>query len=84
GLFIGVELVRDSNLAPAHEQATYIAERMKQEGVLIGVDGAHRNVLKIKPPLCFASSDARTLADALEMILHEDFAQPDAARQAPG
>ena len=78
GLFIGAELVnaRDT-LAPAAAQAAYIAERMKQEGVLVGVDGALRNVLKIKPPMCFSAEDAETLARVLEGVLREDFAQPD-------
>jgi len=75
GLFIGVELV-NARAAPAAAQAAYIAERMKQEGVLIGVDGPLRNVLKIKPPMCFSMDNAETLARALEHILREDFAQP--------
>lgn len=80
GLFIGVELVNDRDrLTPARAQADYIAERMKQEGILIGTDGPWRNVLKIKPPMCFASANATTLVDALEMILREDFAQPGEA-----
>ena len=84
GLFIGAELVnaRDT-LAPAAAQAAYIAERMKQEGVLVGVDGALRNVLKIKPPMCFSAEDAETLARVLEGVLREDFAQPDECAAAP-
>ena len=78
GLFIGVELVNDrETLLPAAEQAVYIAERMKQEGVLIGVDGPLRNVLKIKPPLCFSRDDAAQLSQTLENILREDFAQSE-------
>ena len=77
GLFIGVELVNDrDSLAPAAAQADYIAERMKQEGILIGTDGPWRNVLKIKPPLCFSQDNAAVLVETLEMILREDFAQP--------
>ena len=77
GLFIGVELVNDrDSLAPAAAQADYIAERMKQEGILIGTDGPWRNVLKIKPPLCFSQDNAAVLVETVEMILREDFAQP--------
>ncbi|MGR3914248.1 MAG: aminotransferase class III-fold pyridoxal phosphate-dependent enzyme [Gammaproteobacteria bacterium] len=79
GLFIGVELVdAHDTLAPAAAQAAYIAERMKQEGVLIGVDGPLRNVLKIKPPMCFSADNAEMLVRVLENILREDFAQPGA------
>jgi 4-aminobutyrate aminotransferase-like enzyme len=40
GLFIGVELVRDRNtLEPAGAKATFVANRMRDEGILIGTDG---------------------------------------------
>ncbi len=85
GLFIGVELVNDrESLAPARGQAEYIAERMKQEGVLIGTDGPSGNVLKIKPPMCFSAANVGVLVDALEMILGEDFAQPGSAERGGG
>ena len=78
GLFIGVELVRDRNsLMPAASQASYIAERMKQNGVLISTDGPLHNVLKIKPPLCFDQDNAGFLLERLESVLEENFAQRD-------
>ena len=81
GLFIGIELVTDRQTAhPAADQAAYIAERMKQEGVLIGVDGPQRNVLKIKPPMCFNKTNADQLVERLGWILQEDYAQADMAR----
>jgi len=78
GLFIGVELVRDRiSLMPAASQASYIAERMKQNGVLISTDGPLHNVLKIKPPLCFDKDNAGFLLERLESVLEENFAQID-------
>ncbi len=78
GLFIGVELVvNPEQKTPAQQQASYVAERMKQLGVLISTDGPHHNVLKIKPPLCFNHDNANTLSDCLAQVLAEDFAQPD-------
>jgi 4-aminobutyrate aminotransferase-like enzyme len=65
---------------PAAQQASYIAERMKQEGLLISTDGPDHNVLKIKPPLCFDQSNADQLVTCLDRILQEDFAQPWAFR----
>jgi 4-aminobutyrate aminotransferase-like enzyme len=79
GLFIGVELVRDSMiLEPAAEETKYIVERMKDLGVLISLDGPLNNVLKIKPPLVFTMKDADRLIDALEIVLQED---PVASKQ---
>jgi 4-aminobutyrate aminotransferase-like enzyme len=76
GLFVGVELVLDrETLAPATEQASYVANRMKECGVLLGTDGPFHNVLKIKPPLVFTETDADFLVGTLDRILEEDFLQ---------
>ena len=76
GLFIGVELVTDRELlTPAAGQAGYIAERMKQRGILISTDGPLHNVLKIKPPMCFSRDNAEQFLATLELILSEDNAQ---------
>ncbi len=73
GLFIGVELVLDrETLIPAVKQASYIIERMKEEGILISIDGPLHNVLKIKPPLVFTKANADFLVDTLDEILGED------------
>ena len=72
GLFLGVELVRDrTTLEPAAAEASYVGERMKQLGVLIGIDGPFRNVLKIKPPMVFTKTDADRLTNALNHVLSE-------------
>ncbi len=73
GLFIGVELVRDTLiLEPAVEESRYIVERMKDLGVLISLDGPLNNVLKIKPPLIFSIKDADRLIDVIDAVLQED------------
>ncbi len=72
GLFIGIELVRDrKTLEPATPEAAYVAERLKDLGVLAGTDGPFRNVLKIKPPMVFTTNDADRLVEALDRILTE-------------
>jgi len=77
GLFVGVELVRDREmLTPAPEQAAYIANRMRDHGILLSTDGPFHNVLKIKPPLVFTRHNADELVSALDKILDEDLAQP--------
>jgi len=77
GLFLGIELVRDrESLEPAAEQASYVVERLKERGFLLGTDGPLRNVIKIKPPLVFSRDDADDLADALDRVLGESFCAP--------
>ncbi|MBM3293985.1 MAG: aminotransferase class III-fold pyridoxal phosphate-dependent enzyme [Candidatus Aminicenantes bacterium] len=72
GLFLGLELVRDRETRePAGPEANYVANRMREEGVLIGTDGPFRNVLKLKPPLCFGEADADLLVETLSRILSE-------------
>ncbi|MCP4692080.1 MAG: aminotransferase class III-fold pyridoxal phosphate-dependent enzyme [Desulfobacterales bacterium] len=70
GLFIGVEFVRDrSTLEPAAEETAAIVNRMRELGVLVGIDGPYLNVMKIRPPLVFDENHAEQLMDALERAL---------------
>jgi 4-aminobutyrate aminotransferase-like enzyme len=75
GLFVGIELVLDrETLAPAPAQASYIANRMRERGILLSTDGPFHNVLKIKPPMVFTEANADFLVEMLDGILAEDFA----------
>ncbi len=70
GLFLGVELVKDRRtLEPATEEASRIANDMREHGVLISTDGPFDNVLKIKPPMAFGLVEADIMADALDAAL---------------
>jgi len=72
GLFLGVELFLDREArTPAPRQAAYVAERMREERILISTDGPDRNVLKIKPPLVFDTTDADLLVETLGHVLAE-------------
>lgn len=68
GFFLGVELVKDG--AAATQEANDIVNCMRERGILLGTDGPHHNVLKIRPPMPFSDSDAKlfltTLADCLK------------------
>jgi len=76
GLFIGVDLVRDrATREPAVAQAAYVANRMRERGVLLSTDGPDHNVLKIKPPLAFTAADADLLVATLDDVLAEDDAR---------
>jgi 4-aminobutyrate aminotransferase-like enzyme len=72
GLFLGVELVRDRETRdPAAAEASYVANRMRERGVLLGTDGPYHNVVKIRPPMPFDEDDARVLITGLERTLGE-------------
>lgn len=72
GLFLGVEFVLDrATREPAPLHAAYAVERMREEGVLLSTDGPDRNVIKIKPPLCFTAADADLLVGKLDRVLSE-------------
>lgn len=67
GLFIGVELLK--NGAPATAEANRIANRMREEGILLGTDGPFHNVIKIRPPMPFSHTDAQLLLTVLNELL---------------
>ncbi|MCH7643893.1 MAG: aminotransferase class III-fold pyridoxal phosphate-dependent enzyme [Myxococcales bacterium] len=70
GLFVGVELVRDrKTLEPAREETHAIVNGMREDGVLVGIEGAHRNVLKMRPPLVFSEANADQLIASLDRAL---------------
>lgn len=78
GLFLGFELV-DENKNPLPEKAAYLANRMKDLGILMSTDGKDVNVLKIKPPMVFSKENAEELIKRLRVILAEDFIKDDIA-----
>ena len=70
GLYLGVELVLDRDtLEPATAEAALICERMLTEGCVVQPTGDHKNILKIKPPLCLTKQSADRFADALDLVL---------------
>jgi 4-aminobutyrate aminotransferase-like enzyme len=71
GLFVGVELITDECLTPATEIASFIVNRMKQERILIGVEGPFDNILKIRPPLTISNNDIDCILQNLDNSLSE-------------
>jgi len=67
GLFIGVELTREST--PASIEAARVVNQMRERGILLGTDGPHHNVLKIRPPMPFSQANADELIAALDLSL---------------
>jgi 4-aminobutyrate aminotransferase-like enzyme/Ser/Thr protein kinase RdoA (MazF antagonist) len=72
GLFLGIELT-DQSLNPLTEKTAYLANRMKELGILMSTDGKDENVIKIKPPLVFSRTDADLLLSSLRQVFDEDF-----------
>jgi 4-aminobutyrate aminotransferase-like enzyme/Ser/Thr protein kinase RdoA (MazF antagonist) len=76
GLFVGIELVLDrEQKLPAGDHASYVANRMRDHGILISTDGPDHNVLKLKPPIVFDEQDADRLVATLDKVLAEDAVQ---------
>ena len=73
GLFLGAELVRNQEtLEPASDEASFVCNRMREHGVLLGTDGPFDNVLKIRPPMSFSKDNAATLIDRLQTVLSQE------------
>ena len=68
GFFLGVELVRDSGI-PSTQEAANIVNQLRERGILLGTDGPHHNVLKIRPPMPFSEVDADELISTFDLVL---------------
>ncbi len=72
GLFAGVELVCDrETLEPAAAEASFVVNRLREDGILLGTDGPFHNVIKIRPPMPFDGADADRLVAAMHDVLSE-------------
>jgi len=70
GFFLGVELVGDrTTLEPATPEAEIVVNRMRAQGILLGTDGPFHNVIKIRPPMPFSTSDADRLIATMDQAL---------------
>jgi 4-aminobutyrate aminotransferase-like enzyme len=67
GLFLAVDWVTDkASREPDREGAKAVVEHLKTAGYLISNAGAHRNVLKVRPPLVFNQAHAEEFLAAFE------------------
>ncbi|MFB6102349.1 MAG: aspartate aminotransferase family protein [Haloplanus sp.] len=77
GLMYGVELVdpdtdgpRGHAPAPDAKLATRVAKRLRDEhGVIVGVGGYYKNVLRVQPPLIVDCDDLERFVNALREVL---------------
>jgi 4-aminobutyrate aminotransferase-like enzyme len=66
GLYTGIEIVKDkTSREPDRGAAERIVNELRRRNILIGTAGKHGNVLKIRPPLCFAREHADMFVEGL-------------------
>jgi len=70
GLMTGVDIVADrTTREAAPKEARRIANRMRELGVLVGIDGPLGNVLKVRPPMPFKPEHADIAVAAMDEAL---------------
>jgi 4-aminobutyrate aminotransferase-like enzyme/Ser/Thr protein kinase RdoA (MazF antagonist) len=70
GLMVGAEII-GADGAPDGAGAKRLVNALRRRHVLIGTEGPHGNVLKIRPPLPFGPAHAATLLEALAGALED-------------
>jgi len=74
GLHVGVEYVRDPDTKePAVDECVRVRDEGMRLGAIFGLGGAHRNVLKIKPPLIINQAQADEVLDILRRAMRRVF-----------
>jgi 4-aminobutyrate aminotransferase-like enzyme/murein DD-endopeptidase MepM/ murein hydrolase activator NlpD len=67
GLMLGLDLVEDRQTKkPATDYAGRIVEYCRENGVFLGTDGPHDNVIKMRPMMVFTRANADHLMAVLE------------------
>jgi 4-aminobutyrate aminotransferase-like enzyme len=70
GMFFAVEMVTDRQTRePAGPQTKAVVNAMRERGVLISRIGLGDNILKIRPPMTFATQNADLLLTTLDSVL---------------
>jgi 4-aminobutyrate aminotransferase-like enzyme/Ser/Thr protein kinase RdoA (MazF antagonist) len=70
GLVLGVDLVKDrTSREPFPEIVPRLLNAMRDRGVLIGSEGVHGNILKLRPPVVLSVEQADIVADTLDICL---------------
>ena len=78
GLFLGIELVRHpETLEPAADETSYLVNRLRENGILTGVDGLHENVVKLRGPLALDDGDVERFLAEMDHLLADDYLRID-------
>ena len=66
GLMQAIELVSDrTTKAPATAETAEIFERTREHGLIVSKSGAHKNILRMVPPMCLRMDDVAVVKQAL-------------------
>ncbi len=72
GLLAGLELVTDrTTKEPATSETLQLLEAMRENGALVGKDGQHAHILKLRPPLVTTRDNIDTFVAILDRSLTE-------------
>ncbi len=70
GLFLGIEMVTDRRTKGTRRaRASAVVQRARALGVLMGTDGPHDNVIKLRPPMTFRRAHADLLLGTLDQAM---------------
>ncbi|WP_223567774.1 aspartate aminotransferase family protein [Agrobacterium tumefaciens] len=82
GLFVGLDFVKDSRTRePDGDLGLFVVNALRDRNILISASGVEGNVLKIRPPLPFATEHADIFLDAFEHVIRSTEFQRKAAVQ---
>ncbi|CAH1175692.1 unnamed protein product [Phaedon cochleariae] len=72
GLFVGIDLVQDrESRVPDVQCAKFVLQRMREEHILISLDGPHSNIIKMKPPMVFTKENVDEVISTLDRVFKE-------------
>lgn len=71
GLMIGIEMVKNSKKKPASKEASDLAMKAFENGLMVNVIGVYNNVIRLTPPLVVTIEQAEQALDILETTLNE-------------
>lgn len=71
GLYLGVELVAPGSITPDPALAQRVCDLLLEEGCVVQPTGDHKNVLKIKPPMCISRETVDYVVVALDRCLQQ-------------
>jgi 4-aminobutyrate aminotransferase-like enzyme len=68
---VGVDIISSDSGAPDGDRALAVVNGLRERQVLISATGSKGNVLKIRPPLPFATQHVDRFVEALVGVLDE-------------
>ena len=71
GLMWGIEIVQNKRSRdPDPITAGLIFEELRNNGIIMGLGGLHKNVLRIMPPMCITRRDIKTVDQVAKKVFN--------------